>query len=420
MRFASRHFVILTLTGFWVLPAHSAVNVQTRTTPANSTYLLNETATHTPRDSLFFGLDYNFLHEPLVKLIPSRERRLNTLLDHVQTLDATAGLTLLKQFSLNTTVPLHLVKPSRQGQEFALGDIRIFAKAELLQKRLPFHVSIVPELRFPTGDSEHFLSESSLGWGMLLAVEHDLGLFSAVANIGYRYSAKAVFNEMDYRHKIPFSFGVSIPMTSKWAMNAEASSFRTLPLNSYQNPSELYAGLRYEPMEATTLTGGVSAGSTNRVASADFRAIFGLKFTPTLNREIATDQVVVTQAQSKPASERLEIPEEVLFNHNSAELLPTSGAILNTVASLIQQNDSSLSLVDIEGHCNELGSDAYNLTLSTKRAASVYRYLVQIGVRAALLQKIGYGKRRPKIQTEGMTRTQWLKTNRRVEFKIVK
>ncbi|MFB3111870.1 MAG: OmpA family protein, partial [Gemmatimonadales bacterium] len=51
--------------------------------------------------------------------------------------------------------------------------------------------------------------------------------------------------------------------------------------------------------------------------------------------------------------------------------------------------------ITIAGHCDERGTQAYNLVLGEKRARVVKNYLVELGVNAARLSITSYGKQRP-------------------------
>jgi peptidoglycan-associated lipoprotein len=51
--------------------------------------------------------------------------------------------------------------------------------------------------------------------------------------------------------------------------------------------------------------------------------------------------------------------------------------------------------VTIEGHCDERGTREYNLALGARRAASAKEYLTSLGVSAARIDTISYGKERP-------------------------
>ncbi len=58
------------------------------------------------------------------------------------------------------------------------------------------------------------------------------------------------------------------------------------------------------------------------------------------------------------------------------------------------QQNPSLKII-VEGHCDERGSDEYNLALGDRRADAAMQFLVQLGVPAANLSKISYGKQKP-------------------------
>ncbi len=70
--------------------------------------------------------------------------------------------------------------------------------------------------------------------------------------------------------------------------------------------------------------------------------------------------------------------------------------------------------VQIEGHCDERGSDEYNLALGEKRALAVKNYLVSLGVSADRMSIISYGEEIPLVM--GSTEEAWAQ-NRRAEFK---
>jgi len=104
--------------------------------------------------------------------------------------------------------------------------------------------------------------------------------------------------------------------------------------------------------------------------------------------------------------------EGVTFENDSAQLEPESVATLDSVAaSLVAWSEVR---VEVEGHTDSTGSDAYNLELSQRRAEAVRDYLVGKGVDAARLAAKGYGETQPITQNdtaEGRAR------NRRVELK---
>lgn len=70
----------------------------------------------------------------------------------------------------------------------------------------------------------------------------------------------------------------------------------------------------------------------------------------------------------------------------------------------------------IEGHCDERGTEEYNLALGEKRAQSTFDYLVSLGISANRIKTISYGKSQP-IDT-GHNEISWQK-NRRAQFTII-
>jgi peptidoglycan-associated lipoprotein len=102
--------------------------------------------------------------------------------------------------------------------------------------------------------------------------------------------------------------------------------------------------------------------------------------------------------------------DAVHFDFNESSLTSEAQSRLQAVADCIKKEHKKVRL---EGHADERGTEEYNLHLSQKRAASVKKYLVDLGVPAKELDTVGYGKTRPAV--EGHDEAAWA-ANRRVEF----
>jgi len=83
----------------------------------------------------------------------------------------------------------------------------------------------------------------------------------------------------------------------------------------------------------------------------------------------------------------------VLFDFNKSTLQPASDPLLQQILSLLTK-DASLKL-EIQGHTDNVGNDAYNQTLSEARARAVVTWLTQHGIAADKLTAKGYGKTMP-------------------------
>lgn len=103
----------------------------------------------------------------------------------------------------------------------------------------------------------------------------------------------------------------------------------------------------------------------------------------------------------------------ILYPFNSTEILPAGKANLQTLANSLQKYPNSDIL--IVGHTDSVGTDAYNLDLSQRRAQAASAYLQSLSVPASRLQTAGRGESEP-IQPNDTDagRAQ----NRRVEIAI--
>lgn len=110
----------------------------------------------------------------------------------------------------------------------------------------------------------------------------------------------------------------------------------------------------------------------------------------------------------------LDMPSEVTFGVDSANIDASFRNTLDQVASTLTQYEKTY--VDVMGHTDSSGSDAYNQTLSERRASAVADYLAARGVQSARLATRGYGESQPKasnLDPAGRS------ANRRVEIRLV-
>lgn len=105
----------------------------------------------------------------------------------------------------------------------------------------------------------------------------------------------------------------------------------------------------------------------------------------------------------------------IFFEFAKAELKNESFPELNRAAKFMKEN--ATVEVEIQGHTDNVGGDASNVTLSQNRAESVVNYLVGHGIANNRLKAKGYGKSKPVATNDTEEGRQM---NRRVEFTIVK
>lgn len=109
--------------------------------------------------------------------------------------------------------------------------------------------------------------------------------------------------------------------------------------------------------------------------------------------------------------------EQILFDFNQAELKPAMHDKLKKTADIVREYQDHNVKVFVEGHTDDIGSKAYNLELSEKRAQMVMRYLVEEeAVPSSVIIMKGYGKSLPIRRSRS---AEARAHNRRVEITIV-
>lgn len=103
----------------------------------------------------------------------------------------------------------------------------------------------------------------------------------------------------------------------------------------------------------------------------------------------------------------------VLFGFDKSDLTSTAQSNIRELAEVLNKYPDTH--VRVEGHTDDTGADAYNYSLSERRAKSVANYLVGQGVSSGRVQTFWYGETQPKVANDSeANRAQ----NRRVEFSI--
>ena len=110
----------------------------------------------------------------------------------------------------------------------------------------------------------------------------------------------------------------------------------------------------------------------------------------------------------------LTMPSGITFAFDRFDLQPQFRPTLDKVAEVL--GDYPQTMIDIYGHTDSVGSDAYNQTLSENRSRAVANYLSMQGVHQVRMATLGYGETQP-IADNGTDSGR--AANRRVEIRIV-
>jgi peptidoglycan-associated lipoprotein len=108
---------------------------------------------------------------------------------------------------------------------------------------------------------------------------------------------------------------------------------------------------------------------------------------------------------------------DAFYNYDEATLDDAAQSALTASATWLKGKDGAGYSLLVEGHCDERGTEQYNLALGDKRANSAKDYLVTLGIDAGRIRTVSYGEERP--FEEGHDDSSWSQ-NRRAHLVLVR
>lgn len=132
---------------------------------------------------------------------------------------------------------------------------------------------------------------------------------------------------------------------------------------------------------------------------------------------ITEQQLAKVEAKDEPAmyKEQRGLFNDIYFDFDKYDIRPDARPVLQEVAAwLLKNTDARLS---IEGHCDERGTNEYNLALGDRRARAARDALIALGVAPKRIETISFGEEKP--QCTEQTEECWAK-NRRAHFVVLR
>jgi len=199
------------------------------------------------------------------------------------------------------------------------------------------------------------------------------------------------------------SAGDSTVTTGRAPASAPTASIRANPVSIERGQSTTLTWTTSNAAEVTIDNGigTVEASGSRTVRPLEsttyrLRATNNVAVTPAEVRVTVTDDGVATPPPSSF------INDSQFFEANIQDVFfdLDDYSIRNDARQILQENARALKerpgiLVTIEGHCDERGSERYNIVLGDRRANSVRDYLIQLGIAASRIETISYGEERP-------------------------
>jgi peptidoglycan-associated lipoprotein len=107
--------------------------------------------------------------------------------------------------------------------------------------------------------------------------------------------------------------------------------------------------------------------------------------------------------------------KDIYFDFDKSNIKPSEREVLNKNGEWLKDNPNVR--VQIEGHCDERGTNEYNIALGERRAVSARDYLLSLGISSERLYTVSYGEEKP-VCTEQNESCWW--QNRRAHFLVGK
>jgi outer membrane protein OmpA-like peptidoglycan-associated protein len=174
---------------------------------------------------------------------------------------------------------------------------------------------------------------------------------------------------------------------------------------------------RTEPVRSGTAGANLALmpGDWQLVASAEGFGPWRLDLPVTVGTARVDVKAVLGAGKVELTETSVVIRERVNFAFDKADIDPGSYALLEQVASTLLLHPE-LTNIEVRGHTDDRGGEAYNLDLSQRRAEAVRGFLIRRGVEPARVESRGFGATLPVASN---TSESGRAANRRVEFEIV-
>lgn len=116
-------------------------------------------------------------------------------------------------------------------------------------------------------------------------------------------------------------------------------------------------------------------------------------------------------------NKRRVVLDQIYFDFNKAEIKPTAALELDKLIEMLKKYDDIR--IKVESHTDRKGTEAYNLTLSQRRAKSTVNYMISQGINESRLEYEGLGKSQPLVDCGAKCSEEDDRKNRRSEFIII-
>ncbi len=302
-----------------------------------------------------------------------------------------------------------------------MGDLIVDLKFRIVNiEKHKIGFSILPFFTLPSGDTTRFTGNGGVTGGMLLITDFQLHpRFSISLDLGGTVRDSITRNAVRMDDEFNYGGGANFKVTKNFELIGEL--FGTTPIRDFfqfnnSSPMEAGGGIRYYFGDSGFLVDlGANGGVFDGVGAPRYRGYAGLKWVSPISAECPACPPPAPPPDPRIQGGKIVLWGKIYYDTDKSTIKPISYPVLDDVVDVMQKNPQ-LKLVEVQGHCDIRGGDAYNMKLSQARAKSAMDYLISKGIDASRLTPKGYGWHQPVADNktkEGMSQ------NRRTEFVIL-
>jgi outer membrane protein OmpA-like peptidoglycan-associated protein len=349
---------------------------------------------------------------------------------------------------LGVALPFTIMDGAQQMSGQGVGDLALHLKTRLARAGR-FGVSAIASVYVPTGSTrDPYLGEAATTPQLMGVADATFGRVRVAVNAGIRIRRETTFMDMTMGSAVPVGVGFAYALSPE-RVELLGEVFGSIPVGAqrgYQS-LEALAGIKVYLARNSYMTLGAGRGlMTEQAGNPDFRGVIGIVFEPRpapraaghvpdervayvppaqktddglgdrdndgiFDRDDKCPDVMedydgvddddgCPEDEDTPRDLVIEKEAELVtlrpieFEFDKAILRASAYPILDAVAKALSDNPE-IRVVEVQGHTDEQGPDAYNLALSNRRAATVRRYLIDSGIAPMRLTSKGYGETDP-------------------------
>jgi len=366
-----------------------------------------------------------------------------------------AGVTLGDRVRVTLDMPAALAQlgthpitgaPLAKG---GVGDLRLTPHVMLLDPSKKWlGIALSSPITFPTGRVDALLGDTTPTVQPRVSLEKRMQWerapllnLAVTLDAGWRFRPRVQILDLDTAGELTFGLGLHWDPIPRVRIGSEVIA--AIGRGSNARYGEWMSHLRVvvDRSERFELTGGAGIGLGRGVGTPEGRLFVGVRMHLPVRRSVEENLVTTVADASEPEEELVDdgppipgrstsagwglrlidrsvsIDTRVLFAHDSARLRKDARPMLEQVAQWVLAHESA-GILEVAGHADASGGDAYNLKLSKARARAVTSYLERMGLSRDRMRTVGFGERRPAATGSRGGRDPGA-SDRRVEFRLL-